>query len=43
MKNLRQKTLGLVVLATVFTIGGLAAITPAFADSFFFSTGNPDG
>ncbi len=24
-------------------IGGLASITPAFADPFFFSTGNPDG
>ncbi len=43
MKNLGQKTLGSVVLATVFMIGGLAAAPSAIAEPFFFSTGVPDG
>jgi hypothetical protein len=42
MKNLRQKNLGLLVLATVFMISGVAAATSAVAAPFF-STGNPDG
>ena len=43
MKNLRQKTLGLVVFVAVFTISLSVGVTSGFASSFFFSTGDPDG
>jgi hypothetical protein len=40
MRNLKYKILRFVILATLLI---LTAVTPAFADSFAFSTGNPDG
>jgi hypothetical protein len=40
MRNLKYKILCFVILATLLILTGL---TPAFADSFFFSTGDVDG
>ncbi len=43
MKNIRQRTFGLLVLVAIFMISGLIGINNAFASPFFFSTGDPDG
>ncbi len=40
MRNLKYQILGFVTLATLLMLIG---VTPAFADSLFFSTGDPDG
>jgi len=44
MKTMRSKVLVVTMVgAFILGLGGLAVVPSAFADAFFFSTGNPDG
>jgi hypothetical protein len=43
MQRITNKVLAVIMVAFVLVLGGLAITPSAFADAFFFSTGNPDG